>query len=218
MARRADELALLELGHRARDLGLVHVGVGADGLAGHDAVLAERHQHPPFGYADTVALAIDARERLRDQAREHVELCGRKSSSRSRASSPGRRSMGGAVMDRTGVHHGVWPRRLAALHRVRPLSGNMAEDRGVRNGDGRGVFGGEIGRCAAGSAAERGRDGAGPDQVKAAGRKSAGALDGDEFVAGAAAAGSLLERTAPVISSRSTLWNEAAWAKSRDLQ
>src|SRR5207248_968170 len=32
----AEKSALIELRHSARDLGLVHMGVGADGLAGHD--------------------------------------------------------------------------------------------------------------------------------------------------------------------------------------
>ena len=57
-----DQLALFQKRHRPRHLGLVHVGVGADRLAGHHAVLAERHQHPPFRHADAVAPRIDARQ------------------------------------------------------------------------------------------------------------------------------------------------------------
>ena len=70
------QLALLEQRDRARHLGLVHVAVRADRLAGHHAELAERHQHAPFRHADAVALGIDARQRLRDQARQHVEPIG----------------------------------------------------------------------------------------------------------------------------------------------
>ena len=67
------ELALFQERDRARDLGLVHVAVRADRFAGHHAVLAERHQHAPFRHADAVAVGIDARQRLRDEARHHVE-------------------------------------------------------------------------------------------------------------------------------------------------
>ncbi len=35
---------------------------------------AERDQHPPFRHADPVAFGIEARQRLRDQARHHIEL------------------------------------------------------------------------------------------------------------------------------------------------
>ena len=76
LARRTSKLALFQERHRARHLGLVHVGVGADRLAGHHAVLAERHQHPPFRHADPVAPRIDARQRLGDEARHDVELIG----------------------------------------------------------------------------------------------------------------------------------------------
>ena len=72
-----EEFALLELRHRARDLGLVHVGLRADRLAGHHAVLAERDQHPPLRYSDTMT-AVDARERLRHQAGQHIEPVGQK--------------------------------------------------------------------------------------------------------------------------------------------
>jgi hypothetical protein len=51
----------------------------------------------------------------------------------------GRRKLRAAVMERTGIHHGFGPRRLAASHRLRPLlsaCGNMAEDCGARNGAG----------------------------------------------------------------------------------
>ena len=67
-----DELALLELRHRARDFGLVHMGLRADRLAGHHALLAERDEHAPFGYPNTIT-AIDPRERLRHQAGQDVE-------------------------------------------------------------------------------------------------------------------------------------------------
>ena len=67
------ELAPLQERHRPRHLGLVHVAVGADRLARHHAVLAERHQHPPFRHADAVAVGVEARQRVRDEARHHVE-------------------------------------------------------------------------------------------------------------------------------------------------
>ena len=47
-------IALLELRHRPRDLGLVHMGLGAHHLAGQNAVLAQRDQHSPLGYSNTV--------------------------------------------------------------------------------------------------------------------------------------------------------------------
>src|SRR5208337_1970665 len=54
------------------DLGLVHVGLRTYRLAGHHAVLAQNHQHPPFRYPDTKA-AVDLCKCLRDQAGQDVE-------------------------------------------------------------------------------------------------------------------------------------------------
>src|SRR5262249_50837252 len=71
----AEKFALLELRHRARDLGLVHMGVRANGLAGHHAVLAEGDQDPPLRYSYTVS-AVDARQLLRHQAGQDVEPVG----------------------------------------------------------------------------------------------------------------------------------------------
>jgi hypothetical protein len=71
------EPALFEERDRARYLGLVHVRMGADRFSGHDPVLAERHQHPPFRHADPVASRVDARKRLRGKTRHHVELVGK---------------------------------------------------------------------------------------------------------------------------------------------
>ena len=70
------QLAPFQQRDRARHLGLVHVAVRADRLAGHHAELAERDQHAPFRHADAVAVGIDARERLRHQARADVEAIG----------------------------------------------------------------------------------------------------------------------------------------------
>ncbi len=72
-----EKLALLELRHRARDLGLVHVRLRAHRLAGHHPVLAQGDQDTPFRYANTVS-SVDTRERLRDQAGQHVEPVGQK--------------------------------------------------------------------------------------------------------------------------------------------
>jgi hypothetical protein len=66
------ELAALKLGHRAGDLGLVHVGAGTDGFAGHDAELAQADQDPPFRYSNAV-LGIDPGQRLGHQAGQHFE-------------------------------------------------------------------------------------------------------------------------------------------------
>src|SRR5215472_5381832 len=105
----AEKSALLELRHRARDLGLVHMSVRAHRLAGHHAVLAEGDQDPPFRYSNTVT-AVDAGERLRHQAGEDVEPVGQKvfelEQRRLNTRLVGRR--GGvrrAVTDWTGVRH-----------------------------------------------------------------------------------------------------------------
>src|SRR5215472_11477175 len=105
----AEKSALLELRHRARDLGLVHMSVRAHRLAGHHAVLAEGDQDPPFRYSNTVT-AVDAGERLRHQAGEDVEPVGQKvfelEQRRLSTRLVGRR--GGvrrAVTDWTGVRH-----------------------------------------------------------------------------------------------------------------
>src|SRR5215471_3135353 len=105
----AEKSALFELRYRARDLGLVHVSVRADRLAGHHAVLAEGDQDPPFRYSNTVT-AVDAGERLRHQAGEDVEPVGQKvfelEQRRLNTRLVGRR--GGvrrAVTDWTGVRH-----------------------------------------------------------------------------------------------------------------
>src|SRR5262249_45473036 len=109
----ADKLALLELRHRARDLGLVHVGVGTDRLAGHDAVLAESDENTPFRYSNTVA-AVDARERLRHQARQHVEPVGEKILELEQRGLRLRRiDVRRVVSDWTGVRH--HPRPYAAV-------------------------------------------------------------------------------------------------------
>src|SRR5712671_8221631 len=47
--------------------------MGADRLAGHDAELAERDQNAPFRNAQAITIDINARERLRDEAGEHIE-------------------------------------------------------------------------------------------------------------------------------------------------
>ena len=51
-------------------------GLVPDRLAGHDAVLPERHQHPPFRHANSVASRVDLGQRLRRKARHHIELIG----------------------------------------------------------------------------------------------------------------------------------------------
>jgi len=58
-----EKSTLLELRYGARDLGLVHVGVGADCLPGHRAALAQGDEHAPFRYSNTIT-TVDARERL----------------------------------------------------------------------------------------------------------------------------------------------------------
>src|SRR5262245_34276542 len=59
-----EKLALLEMRDRARDLGLVHVSVGADRLAGHHPVLTQGDEYAPLRYPYTVT-AVDPRQRLR---------------------------------------------------------------------------------------------------------------------------------------------------------
>ena len=70
------ELAPFELADRARHLGLVHVAVGTDRLGGHGLELPEGDEDAPFRHVDAVAIDIDAGERLRYEARDHVELVG----------------------------------------------------------------------------------------------------------------------------------------------
>ena len=110
---------------------------GADRLAGHHAVLAERHQHPPLGYSDTVT-AIDPRERLRDQAGEDVEPV-RQETLRASAAAPrwAPPRLNRAVTDWTGVHHRPRPRALDAVRlKVRPPRGrNIGRRSQACNGD-----------------------------------------------------------------------------------
>ena len=133
-----DELALLELRHRARDLGLVHVGLRADRLAGHHAVLAQRDQHPPFGYSNTVA-AIDPRERLRHQAGQHVEPVGQEifELEQRRLGRRGRGGLRRAVTDWTGAHRSTAPRRGAVRMSVATATaaGHWPKISGLCNGD-----------------------------------------------------------------------------------
>src|SRR5262249_30627122 len=68
-------LAALKLGHRAGDLGLMHVGAGADGFAGHDAELTQADQDAPLRYSNTV-LSVDPGQRLGHQAGQHIEPVG----------------------------------------------------------------------------------------------------------------------------------------------
>ena len=113
------QLALLELGDRARHLGLVHVGVGAHRLAGHDAVLAEGDQHSPFRYANTVP-AVDARQRLRDQAGQHIEAMGQETR-RAAAAAPRMTRMPPAPgVSRTG------PELIVDMHRAPARSSRFA--------------------------------------------------------------------------------------------
>jgi hypothetical protein len=99
----------------------VHVAVRPDVLAGHHAVLAERHQNPPFRYADPVAPRIDSRQRLRHQVRYDIELVGQELFEFEWR-------VGGGVWRRAGLL-GSAVYRLLAGHAAR-----MAELMGSRNG------------------------------------------------------------------------------------
>ena len=128
------QFALFHERDRARHFGLVHMGVRADGLAGHDAVLAERHQHPPFRNADAVASRIDPRQRQRHEARHHVELVGQEFFEFQRRLFAGNRRLacrivGDAACARPLAGRGVSVRGFAAPRH----GGNMAELRVPRN-------------------------------------------------------------------------------------
>src|SRR5215472_7124030 len=101
-----------------------------------------------------------------------------------------------ALMERTGIAHGVGPRHAAQVASLRPLcssGGNMAEDRPVRNHWG-GIWLGDrvLTLAAAAFSALHGEERAGccpcASRTMAAGLTSAAALDRDELVAGAAVA------------------------------
>ena len=53
------------------------MGMRTDRLACHHAIFAKGNQYSPIWYRDTVA-AVHPRERLGDEARQHVEPVGKK--------------------------------------------------------------------------------------------------------------------------------------------
>src|SRR5215471_14191758 len=81
------------------------MGVGAHRLAGHPAVLAEGDQDTPLRYSNTVT-AVDAGERLRDQAGQNVEPVGQKIFELEQRRIGSRRGgLRRAVTHWTGIHH-----------------------------------------------------------------------------------------------------------------
>src|SRR5438132_578853 len=176
----ADKSALLELRHRARDLGLVHMGLGAHRLSGHHAVLAEGDQDPPFRYSNTVA-AVDARERLRDQAGQNIEPVGQKIFELEQRRIGSRRGgLRRAVTHWTGVHHRPRPaaERWASASTAAANIGRRSQ--AAQRSTTRGPVVGSVTRAGViGAAASRRQRGAALAQ----------ALDGDELVAGGGAGG-----------------------------
>ena len=131
----AGELVLLELRHRARHRSCA-CGCWAP-TASPVTPHIGRGDQTRHSYSNTVTLAVDPRQRLRDQAREHIELV-RQEILELEEDRPAATFV---ALSWTGPNSS-WCRApaLAAWHRLRPLlsaGGNMAEDRGARNGDGR---------------------------------------------------------------------------------